>query len=66
MKISRYWKAIVAALAAGAGALSTAMNDGTVTGAEGITVAAAVLGAAGFTAWVPNRKLPSGGSDASV
>lgn len=56
MKISRYWKAAVAALAAGAGVLSTAMNDGTLTVGEGWTAVAAVLGAAGITWAVPNRQ----------
>lgn len=57
MKISRYWKAVVAALAAGAGSLATALNDdSTVTGAEGLTAVVAVLGALGVTYLVPNRK----------
>lgn len=56
MKISRSWKAVVAGLAAGAASLSTAMNDGTVTGSEGVTALLAVLGAAGLTWYVPNRQ----------
>jgi peptidoglycan/LPS O-acetylase OafA/YrhL len=56
MQVSRYWKALVAAAAAGAGALVTAMGDDTVTMAEGITVAVAVLGALGATYAVPNKE----------
>lgn len=55
MKISKYWKAIVAALAAGAGTLSTAVLDDTVTAAEGWAALIAVLGALGFTWAVPNK-----------
>lgn len=55
MKISRYWKAVVAGLAGGAAALSTAMGDGIVTGAEALTAVFAVLGASGLTWAVPNR-----------
>ena len=55
MKVSKYWKAVVAALAAGAGALSTALVDEVVTGAEVWAVAGAVLAALGFTWWVPNK-----------
>ncbi|MGC9544041.1 hypothetical protein [Streptomyces sp. UG1] len=65
MKISRYWKAVVAALAAGTGALSTAAQDGTVTVAEGVTAVAAVLAALGFTWYVPNRE-PSKRPDADA
>ncbi|MFI1767535.1 hypothetical protein ACH41H_36560 [Streptomyces sp. NPDC020800] len=55
MKVSRYWKAVVAAVAAGAGAAATALQDGTVTAAEGVTIVLAVLGGLGFTWAVPNR-----------
>jgi hypothetical protein len=55
VKISRYWKAIVAALAAGAGALSAALTDDVVTAAEGWAALIAVLGALGFTWAVPNK-----------
>lgn len=55
MKISKYWKAVVAALAAGAGTLSTAVLDDTVTAAEGWAALIAVLAALGFTWAVPNK-----------
>ncbi|MET7779557.1 hypothetical protein ABZU94_29675 [Streptomyces mirabilis] len=63
MKISKMWKAVVGGLAAGAAAAATAVQDGTVTAAEGVTIALAVLGAYGVTWAVPNRKTsdtPSG------
>lgn len=50
------WKAVVAGVAAGAAAAATAVQDGTVTAAEGVTIALAVLGALGVTWTVPNRK----------
>lgn len=55
MKISKYWKAVVAALAAGAGSLSVAVTDDTVTAAEGWAALIAVLAALGFTWAVPNK-----------
>lgn len=55
MRISKYWKAVVAAVAAGASALSTAVLDDTVTAAEGWAALIAVLGALGFTWAVPNK-----------
>jgi hypothetical protein len=61
MKISKYWKAVVAALAAGAGAVTTAAQDGQITGEEWWTVGMAVLVALGFTWAVPNK--PSAGED---
>ncbi|MEI5520646.1 hypothetical protein WB388_08530 [Streptomyces brasiliscabiei] len=56
MKVSRYAKAIVAALAAGSASLVTALNDDTVTASEGVTAVLAVLGALGITWFVPNRE----------
>jgi peptidoglycan/LPS O-acetylase OafA/YrhL len=56
MKISHYWKAVVAAVVAGASALSTALTDDTVTAAEGWAALIAVLGALGFTWAVPNKQ----------
>lgn len=56
MRISKYWKAVVAAVAAGAAALATALDDGTVTTQEGLTAVLAVLGALGLTWAVPNRQ----------
>ena len=55
MKISKMWKAVVAALAAGSASLVTALDDSTVTTQEGLTIAVAVLGALGLTWVVPNR-----------
>jgi hypothetical protein len=55
MRIAKYWKAIVAAVVAGAGAISTALTDDTITAAEGWAALIAVLGALGFTWAVPNK-----------
>lgn len=60
MKVSKMWKAVVSGAAAGAAAAATAVQDGTVTAAEGITIALAVLGALGVTWAVPNRPVPRG------
>ena len=56
MRISKKWKAVVSGAAAGAAAAVTAVQDGTVTLAEGVTIAVAVLGAYGVTWRVPNRQ----------
>lgn len=56
MKISKYAKAVVASLAAGAGSLSVAVTDDVVSAAEGWAALIAVLGALGFTWAVPNRQ----------
>jgi hypothetical protein len=56
MKVSRYAKAIVAAVVAGAGSLGTAMQDGAVTQAEGVTAVLLALGALGVVWRVPNRE----------
>jgi hypothetical protein len=55
LKISTMWKAVVGALAAGIAAAATAVQDGTVTAGEGVTIALAVLGALGITWAVPNK-----------
>lgn len=55
MKISPYWKAVVATLATGIGGLSTALNDDTITAAEASTILIAVVTAAVATWAVPNR-----------
>ncbi|MFF0469321.1 hypothetical protein ACFYPX_18055 [Micromonospora zamorensis] len=55
MKIGKYAKTIVAAVVAGATALTVAMGDDTLTATEGITVALAILGALGVYV-VPNAK----------
>lgn len=62
MWISKYAKAVVAALAAGAGSLSVAVTDDVVTAAEGWSALIAVLAALGFTWAVPN-KAPTTGED---
>ncbi|WP_306186986.1 hypothetical protein [Streptomyces sp. MK5] len=56
MKISKTWKAVVGGLAAGAAAAATAVQDGTVTASEGVTIVLAILGAYGVTWAVPNRQ----------
>ncbi|MFE7277925.1 hypothetical protein [Streptomyces sp. NPDC057623] len=56
MKISKAWKAVVAAVVAGAGTLSTALVDDTITAAEGWAAGLAVLAALGFTWAVPNKQ----------
>ncbi|MEU4169426.1 hypothetical protein AB0F46_21445 [Streptomyces sp. NPDC026665] len=64
MRISKMWKAVVAGGSAGAAAAATAVQDGIVTGAEGLTIVLAVLGALGLTWVVPNRGPATGaGSD---
>jgi hypothetical protein len=60
MKISKYWKAGVAGVAAGAGSLSVAVTDDTVTAAEGWAALITVLAALGFTWAVPNRQETNG------
>ncbi|MFJ8146547.1 hypothetical protein ACIQ6R_15970 [Streptomyces sp. NPDC096048] len=57
MKVSKAWKAVVAAVVAGAGTLSTALVDDTVSAAEGWAAGLAVLAALGFTWAVPNRQV---------
>ncbi|WP_442803475.1 hypothetical protein OG411_19385 [Streptomyces pseudogriseolus] len=61
MRISRIAKAIVSGIAAGSAAAVTAVQDGTVTTGEGVTIALAVLGAWGITWAVPNKPQPPAG-----
>lgn len=56
MKITKYAKAAVSAVAAGAGSLAVAVTDDTVTAAEGWAALIAVLAALGFTWAVPNKQ----------
>lgn len=56
MKISSIAKAIVSGVAAGSAAAVTAVQDGSLTIGEGVTIVLAVLGAWGITWAVPNRK----------
>jgi type III secretory pathway component EscS len=56
VKISGIAKSIVAGVAAGATAAVTAVQDGTLSTGEGVTIVLAVLGAWGITYAVPNRK----------
>ncbi len=58
MKVSKYWKAVVAGVVAGAGSLSTALADDQITAAEGWAAGLAVLAAYGFTWAVPNKTVP--------
>ncbi|MDX2551316.1 hypothetical protein [Streptomyces stelliscabiei] len=55
MRISKYAKAVTAAVVAAGGALSTAAADGVVTSGEVWIVAGAFLGGLGLTWAVPNR-----------
>ncbi|MDV7220623.1 hypothetical protein [Streptomyces prunicolor] len=55
MKISSIAKSIVAGLAAGATAAVTAIQDGTLSPGEGVTIVLAVLGAWGIVYAVPNK-----------
>lgn len=55
MKVSKYWKAVVATLATTVGSLSTAANDGTITPSETSTILIAVVTAAVATWAVPNK-----------
>ena len=57
MKISKYWKAVVSAAAAGSGSLSVAVTDDIVTAAEGWAALIAVLAALGVTWAVPNKTI---------
>ena len=66
MKVSKMWKAVVAAAVAGGGALVTALDDGTVTTQEGLTAVVAVLGALGLTWAVPNRQAARHAADPSA
>jgi hypothetical protein len=56
MKVSKYAKAVVGAVAAGATALGTALVDNSISGQEWVTVAAAVLATFGLTWAVPNKE----------
>lgn len=66
MKISKAWKAVVAAVVAGAGTASTAIADDTVTAAEGWAIGLSVLAALGFTFVVPNRGATTTREDTTV
>ncbi|MFD8117107.1 hypothetical protein [Streptomyces microflavus] len=56
MHVSSFAKAIVAAVVAGVGALSVAVQDGALGTGDGVTIVLAVLGALGVTYVVPNSK----------
>jgi len=58
MKVSKY------AVVAGAGSLSTALADDTITAAEGWAAGVAVLLALGFTWVVPNKPAAPKGPEA--
>lgn len=55
MKVNSVAKAVVGGLAAGTAAAATAVQDGQLTLADGITIVGAVLASYGITWWVPNR-----------
>ena len=55
MKVSKYWKAVVATLATGSGSLATAMNDDVLSKAEVSTILIAAVTAAVATWAVPNK-----------
>jgi len=55
MKISSMAKSLAAGVAAGATAAVTAIQDGSLSAVDGVTIALAVLGAWGITYAVPNR-----------
>lgn len=59
MRVSKYWKAVVAGVVAGGGTLSTALADDRITAAEGWAAGLAVLAALGFTWAVPNKQAPT-------
>jgi hypothetical protein len=52
--MQKYLKALYGAVAAGLGTLSVAYSDNVVTGQEWVTIAIAVVGAAGVIWGVPN------------
>lgn len=58
MQFKRYAKAIVAAIAAGAASLGTALTDDRITSGEWVIAALAVLAALGVTYAVPNKQAP--------
>lgn len=53
----KYAKSLAAAVAAGAGSLAVALDDGAVMPGEWITAALAVAGALGIVYAVPNRNV---------
>ncbi|MEV7684452.1 hypothetical protein [Streptomyces bungoensis] len=64
MKVSRYWKAVVAGVVAGGSAAVPALQDSTLTAAEIVAIVVAVLSGSGLTWLTPNRK-PSAGDGSS-
>jgi hypothetical protein len=56
VKISKYWKAVIAGVAAGSGSLGTAVQDGALTQAEGVTAVLVAVAALGAVWRVPNRE----------
>lgn len=55
MKISSMWKAVIGGFAAGAAALGTAVQDGTVSGGDVVTIVVAIVASFGVVWRVPNR-----------
>jgi hypothetical protein len=60
VKLSRYAKAIVAALAAASAAAATAAQDGVISGQEWTTIIVAAIGTLGVTWAVPNKTAQDG------
>lgn len=60
MRLSRYAKAIVAAFAAGLGAMAAAAEDDVISLQEWVTVGIAAVGALGVTWAVPNKTPQNG------
>lgn len=56
MNVSKYAKAVVGGIVAGATALGTALADNNISLQEGLTVVAAVLATYGLTWAVPNKQ----------
>jgi hypothetical protein len=61
VQVSAFYKALVAAVAAGAATLGAAMSDGRLDTGDVVTVVLSVLGALGVTYVVPNRPGPQPG-----
>lgn len=64
MKVSKYWKAVVATVATGSGGLATALNDDFLSKAEASTILIAVVTAAVATWAVPNKGAAEEGGQA--
>ncbi|MCZ4610115.1 hypothetical protein O3S80_41410 [Streptomyces sp. Lzd4kr] len=61
MKVSKYAKAVVAAVVATGGTVATALADDILTSGEVWLIAGAFIGGLGFTWAVPNRQTDEAG-----